>query len=501
MVYGQAVAETLARGSQAILLDPEISRPSQGAACFTARFGPRVAVVHSGLKPAEKLAIWDKCLRAELQILVGARSAVFAPFPRLGLIVLDEEHDGAYKQDENPKYHARDVARRRLPHGLVILGSATPSLEAYAAAARKQIERVLLPARFNQSPLPAITVVDMKLELAAGNRSVLSLPLRDALTALLERGEQAVLFLNRRGYATFILCRECGHVVSCPHCDVALTYHQKTDAVRCHYCNHRENAVKRCPRCGSRYIRHFGQGTEKVEEAVRALWPQARVLRLDRDAAAEARGPENILAGFRRREADILIGTQMLAKGLDFPDVTLVGIVAADQMLGLPDFRARERAFQLFMQVAGRAGRGQRTGTVILQTYAPEDRTVMHAANYDYDLFAREELAYRRERRYPPFAHMLRLMVFHDSEAKAIKAALALARALEAEIAGENPRLRLLGPAPAVLTRLKNEYRWQIILQGRDPAELRRAAHRGTSAFYRGSEAGGIRLSLDIDPL
>ncbi|MDR1603921.1 MAG: primosomal protein N' [Gracilibacteraceae bacterium] len=500
LVYGRAVAEVIACGGQAIVLVPEISLTSQIAAFFTARFGAGVAVAHSGLKAEEKLAVWEKCLRGEVQILVGARSAVFAPFPRLGLIIIDEEHDGAYKQDENPKYHARDVARRRLPHGLVLLGSATPSLEAYAAAARRQISRVTLPARYNQSALPQIVVADMKRELATGNKSVLSLPLREALTALLARGEQAILFLNRRGYATFILCRECGHVVSCPHCDVALTFHQKTEALRCHYCNHREYPVKRCPRCGSRFIRYFGQGTQKAEEAVREIWPQARLLRLDRDTATAARGPENILASFRRREADILIGTQMLAKGLDFPHVTLVGIIAADQMLNMPDFRARERAFQLFTQVAGRAGRGLRPGMVILQTYAPEDRTVLHAAAYDYELFAREELAYRSERRYPPFSHMLRLMIFHGDEARAAKAACALAAALQAAIASA-PHLRLLGPAPAVLTRLKNEYRWQIILQGKDPAELRQAAHRGVAAFYRDGPTGGVRLSLDFNPL
>jgi primosomal protein N' (replication factor Y) len=478
---------------------PDISLTSQIAAFFTAHFGAAVAVVHSGLKPGEKLAVWEKCLRGELQIVVGARSAVFAPFPRLGLIVLDEEHDGAYKQDENPKYHARDVARRRLPRGLIILGSATPSLEAYAAAARRQIARVALPVRYNKNPMPQIIVADMKHELAAGNKSVFSAPLRDGLTDLLARKEQAILFLNRRGYATFVLCRECGHVVSCPRCDVALTFHQKSDALRCHYCGHRETPVKTCPVCGSAYIRYFGQGTQKVEEAVREIWPEARLLRLDRDTAA-ARGPEEIIARFRRREADILIGTQMLAKGLDFPNVTLVGVVAADQMLNMPDFRARERAFQLFTQVAGRAGRGRRPGTVILQTYAPEDRTVLYAADYNYELFARDELAYRNERRYPPFAHVLRLMVFQTDEAKAVKAAVILAALLERELAAY-PALRLLGPAPAVLTRLKNEYRWQIILQGRDPAELRRAAHKGVAAFYRDSAAGGVRLSLDVDPL
>jgi primosomal protein N' (replication factor Y) len=501
VIYGRAAAEVLAKGMQAIILVPEISLTSQIAAFFSAHFGAVVAVVHSGLRPGEKLAIWEKCLRGELQIVVGARSAVFAPFPRLGLIVVDEEHDGAYKQEENPKYHARDVARRRLPGGLVLLGSATPSLEAYAAAARGQIARVSLPARYNQKPMPRVTVADMKQELATGNNSVLSLPLRDALTETLARGEQAILFLNRRGYSTFILCRECGHVVSCPRCDVALTFHQKADVLRCHYCGHRETPVKNCPRCGSRYIRYFGQGTQKVEEAVRELWPQARALRLDRDAAAEARGPEEIVARFRRREADILIGTQMLAKGLDFPYVTLVGVVAADQLLNMPDFRARERAFQLFTQVAGRAGRGRREGAVILQTYAPDDRTVLCAADYNYELFAREELAYRSERRYPPFAHMLRLMIFQADEARAVKAAVVLAACLQTELTAAHPLLRLFGPAPAVLTRLKNEYRWQIILQGRDPGELRQAAHRGVAAFYRESAAGGIRLSLDVDPL
>jgi primosomal protein N' (replication factor Y) len=495
LVYGHLVAQVVARGQQAIVLVPEIALTSQLMAFFRARFGDRAAVIHSGIKTGEKLRIWSLCLRGELDVVVGARSAVFAPFPRLGLIVIDEEHDSAYKQDSDPKYHARDVARYRLPAGLVVLGSATPSLESFAAAKGGKIGSVRLNTRFNRQPLPTIEVVDMKAELARGNRSVLSEQLQTALSVRLERGEQSILFLNRRGHSTFVICRECGYVVNCPHCDVALTFHHDRQKLRCHYCNHQEENLVTCPRCRSRYIRHFGQGTQKVEEETKRLYPAATILRLDSDTAGGA--PDKILRVFREERADILIGTQMLAKGLDFPKVTLVGVVACDQLLHMPDFRARERAFQLFTQVAGRAGRAARPGEVLLQTYSPEDRTVQYAASGDFERFAWEELSFRRERQYPPFVHLLRLTLGHEREESVIRCAMALGLCLEKELADA----KMLGPVPALLTRLKNEYRWQISLQHKQPAYLREGAGRGVKAFYAMAPAAGLRLALEMDPL
>ncbi|MDP4127950.1 MAG: primosomal protein N' [Bacillota bacterium] len=505
-VYRELIAKVLAQGGDAILLVPEISLTSQVARYFEIQFGEEVIILHSGLQPREKMRAWQDIMSGQKRIVIGARSAVFAPLPNLRLIILDEEHDGAYKQDENPKYHAREVARKRMEqrNGVVLLGSATPSLEAYAAAQSGKIRLLTMSRRIGESVLPPVEIVDMRNELAQGNRSMFSQLLQRKLRQRLERGEQTMLFLNRRGYSTFVVCRECGYVVSCPNCDIALTYHSQGQAMRCHYCNHNELPPHTCPQCGSRYIRFFGQGTQRVEEELQGLLPEVPILRLDFDTTRSSEAHRIILESFRRQEASILVGTQMMAKGLDFPNVTLVGVISADQTLNMPDFRARERTFQLLTQVAGRAGRSNTPGEVVIQTYSPTDGAIMRAAHHDFQGFFWEEIRYRKERKYPPFTHILRVLLLHEKEDRVIKGAHELGACLMRRMQGPefgNTELDLLGPAPAVLSRLKNQWRWQVSVKGRYLDQLRAFLHQGVQDFVKGSASNGITLNIEVDPL
>ncbi|MFZ3130194.1 MAG: primosomal protein N' [Desulfosporosinus sp.] len=505
-VYRELIAHVLAQGGDAILLVPEISLTSQVARYFETQFGDQVIILHSGLRPREKMKAWEDILSGLKRIVIGARSAVFAPLPNLRLIILDEEHDGAYKQDENPKYHARDVARRRMEQlkGVVLLGSATPSLEAYAAAQSGKISLLTMTRRIGESVLPPVEIVDMREELLTGNRSMFSLLLQQKLWERLGRGEQAMLFLNRRGYSTFVACRECGYVVSCPNCDIALTYHSQGQAMRCHYCNHKELPPLTCPKCASRYIRFFGQGTQRVEEELQGLFPEAAILRLDFDTTRSGEAHRLILESFRRQETSILVGTQMMAKGLDFPNVTLVGVIAADQTLNMPDFRARERTFQLLTQVAGRAGRSAKPGEVVIQTYSPTNGAIVRAAQHDFQGFFWEEIGYRKERKYPPYTHIVRVLLLHEKEDRVIKGAndlgVCLKQGMQDPKFGNN-ELDILGPAPAVLTRLKNQWRWQIAVKGRRLDLLRAFLHQGVQRFSQGPASSGVILNIEVDPL
>jgi primosomal protein N' (replication factor Y) (superfamily II helicase) len=505
-VYRKIIRQVLMNGQSAILLVPEISLTSQIARYFQEEFGKELIVLHSGLQASEKATAWQDILNGNIRIVVGARSAVFAPLPQLQLIILDEEHEGAYKQDENPKYHARDVARRRMEQrqGVVLLGSATPSLEAYAAAQTKKVGLSIMEKRVANRPLPPVEIIDMREELIKGNRSIFSLPLQEKLKIRLERKEQSMLFLNRRGYSTFVVCRECGYVVRCGDCDVALTYHSYGNAMRCHYCNHEEIPPNMCPECGSRYIRFFGQGTQRVEEELQGLYPAARTLRLDFDTTRSKEGYLDILEKFRNQEADILVGTQMMAKGLDFPNVTLVGVVAADQMLNMPDFRARERTFQLLTQVAGRAGRSEKPGEVIIQTYSPTDRAILRASHHDYKGFFWEELSYRKKRNYPPYTHVIRVTLLHEKEERVIKAAHSLVDSLRQGIHPKengNTELDILGPAPAVMPRIKNRFRWQVSVKGKRLDLMREFLHEGVRKFSREPASSGAQLNIEVDPL
>ncbi|KJR48725.1 Helicase PriA essential for oriC/DnaA-independent DNA replication [Desulfosporosinus sp. I2] len=505
-VYRELIAQVLDQGGDAILLVPEISLTSQVAQYFETLFGEQVIIMHSGIRPKEKMKAWEDILAGRKRIVIGARSAVFAPLPNLRLIILDEEHDNAYKQDENPKYHARDVARKRMEQrkGVVLLGSATPSLEAYAAAQSGRIRMLTMSSRIGTSVLPPVEIVDMRKELQTGNRSMFSLLLQQKLQERMEKGEQTMLFLNRRGYSTFVICRECGYVVSCPNCDISLTYHTQGQAMRCHYCNHHELPPHACPNCGSRYIRFFGQGTQRVEEELQSLLPEVPILRLDFDTTRSNEAHNQILGKFRRQEASILVGTQMMAKGLDFPNVTLVGVIAADQTLNMPDFRARERTFQLLTQVAGRAGRSVKPGEVVIQTYSPTDDAIVRAAHHDYKGFFWEEIGYRKERKYPPYTHIIRVLLLHDKEDRVIKGANDLGACLLQGMQDPefgNTELDILGPSPAVLPRLKNQWRWQISVKGTRQDLLRAFLHRGIQRFFQSPASNGIVLNVEVNPL
>ncbi|AFM42570.1 replication restart DNA helicase PriA [Desulfosporosinus acidiphilus SJ4] len=505
-VYRELIAHVLSQGGDAILLVPEISLTAQMARYFETQFRDKVIILHSGLGAKEKALSWEEILSGDKRIVIGARSAVFAPLANLRLVILDEEHDGAYKQDENPKYHAREVARKRMEQvgGVVLLGSATPSLEAYAAAKAGKIRLLTMTRRIGNSFLPPVEIVDMRKELMQGNRSMFSRVLLQKLRERLELGEQTMLFLNRRGYSTFVVCRECGYVVNCPNCDVALTYHSQGQSMRCHYCDHKEQPPLTCPHCGSRYIRFFGQGTQRVEEELQGLLPEASILRLDFDTTRNHAAHTTILESFRQQKASILVGTQMMAKGLDFPNVTLVGVIAADQMLNMPDFRAKERTFQLLTQVAGRAGRSVKPGEVVIQTYSPGDSAIEKAAHHDFEGFFWEEIRYRKGRKYPPFTHIIRVLLLHEKEERVILGANSLGACLRGRMQDPkfgNTDLDILGPAQAVMARVKNQWRWQISVRGIIIEELRELVHQGIQDFFKSSASNGIILNIEADPL
>ncbi|BDG60659.1 replication restart helicase PriA [Caldinitratiruptor microaerophilus] len=503
-VYLEAIARVVAAGRQAIVLVPEIALTPQTVARFRARFTGRVAVLHSALSPGERFDEWLRIRRGEVDIAVGARSAVFAPFERLGLIVVDEEHEATYKQDEVPRYHAREVAeeRARREGALVLLGSATPALETFWRAREGRVALVRLPERVRGRPLPPVEIVDMRAELRSGRAGLFSRRLEEALGDALARGEQAILFLNRRGFHTFALCRACGEAVTCPRCSVALTLHRpaRTGAyMACHYCGHRQPPPSACPRCGSPSIRLLGSGTERVEAELARLFPRARVVRLDVDTTRRRGSHARILGALAQGRADVLVGTQMVTKGLDLPGVTLVGVVLADTTLRLPDFRAAERTFQLIAQVAGRAGRGDRPGRVVVQTYQPDHFAVRTAAAHDYDSFFEQEAAWRRLMGYPPFAEFVRLVFAGPAEAEVAASADAATRLLEAEAAAAPAEI--LGPVPAPLALLRGLYRYHVVLKGPDRDGLVRAVRAALggppSRWRRGRE---VRLTVDVGP-
>lgn len=502
-VYLQAIARVLARGRQAIVLVPEISLTPQTVGRFRARFGSRVAVLHSALSDGERFDEWLRIRRGEVDIVVGARSAIFAPVQRLGMVIIDEEHESTYKQESVPPYHAREVAEERCRRAgaVLVLGSATPAVETYWRAERGQFERVELPERVDGRPLPPVELVDMREELRAFNRSVFSRRLQEALDETLGRGEQAILFLNRRGYNTFVLCRACGEAITCPNCAVALTYHlpgpgaPHPQRLECHYCGHMAPVPRTCPSCGSDKIRYLGAGTERVEAELRELFPRARILRMDVDTTRRKGAHGEILGAFSRGEADILIGTQMVAKGLDFGRVTLVGVVLADTTANLPDFRAGERTFQLITQVAGRAGRGEQPGRALVQTYMPDHPAILAAARGDVAGFYRQELAWRQARGYPPFADFVRLLFTGSTEAEVAAAA----RAAHAALAPySNQRLEVREPGPAPLSRLRGQWRYHLLLHGPD----RQAMVEAVRSALAGRRLPGreVRLSVDVGP-
>lgn len=496
-VYLSAIERVLARGQGAIVLVPEISLTPQTVGRFRSRFGAEVAVLHSRLSAGERYDQWHLAQSGEARVVVGARSALFAPVRNLGLVVIDEEHEPSYKQGSSPRYHARDVARRLafVRDAALVLGSATPSMESRFMADRAVWTPLSLPERVGEAVMPGIVVVDMAAQFSMGNRSVFSSALADGLDGVRASGTRAVLFLNRRGFASFLLCRECGFVPQCPSCSVSLTYHDRVDRLACHHCGHEEPAVRACPRCGSPYLRKFGAGTERIEQELLARWPDLAVVRMDADTTKGKGGHERALAAFESARPAVLLGTQMIAKGLDYPDITLVGVLSADLSLRVPDFRAAERTYQLLQQVAGRAGRGDKPGTVVIQTYWPDHPAIQAvAAGQPSQIYDRERQE-RTELGYPPYTRLANVLLAGPQREAVTAAADALAGALRAVLP---EGWTLLGPADPALARLKGAYRRHMLLRAPRDAELGPLVR---AALVRTPTPEGVTVAVDIDPI
>lgn len=498
-IYLQSISEVIQKGQEAIVLVPEISLTPQMTDRFKQRFGDDVAVLHSGLSTGEKYDEWRKISRKEVKVVVGARSAVFAPFENIGLIIIDEEHETSYKQEENPRYHARDVAIWRSGYYQcpVILGSATPSLESFARAKKGVYKLLTLSERVNDRPLPSVDIVDMREELREGNRSMFSRNLFEKIKDRLQKGEQTVLFLNKRGYSSFIMCRDCGFVPECPNCDVSMTYHRHRHQLKCHYCGHEELSPNVCPECGSEHIRHFGTGTQKVEEELLKLLPEARIIRMDVDTTGTKGAHERLLRRFADKEADILLGTQMIAKGLDFPDITLVGVLSADTMLHLPDFRASEKTFQLLTQVSGRAGRHTLPGEVVIQTYTPEHYSIQLAADQHYEAFYEQEMQVRKAGGYPPFYFLALITVSHEEAITASSEAGKIAANIKPEL---SPAAVVLGPVASPISRINNRYRWQCLIKYKREPKLGTVLKQVLEHYAKQGKSNGLIVSIDIHP-
>lgn len=497
-VYLRSIAETLANNQTALMLVPEISLTPQMVTRVKSRFGDLVAVLHSGLSNGERYDEWRRIERGEAKVVVGARSAVFAPLENIGLIIMDEEHESSYKQDETPRYHARNVAKWRSDYygATVVLGSATPSLESRARAQKGVYQHLLLPERINQQPLPAVQVVDMRQELRKHAESNFSTELLDEIQIRMSRGEQSILMLNRRGYSSFIMCRDCGFVLQCPNCDISLTLHMDTHTMKCHYCGHEEPIPKICPNCQSHKIRYYGTGTQKVQEELQAIIPDAKILRMDVDTTRRKGMHEKLLNSFGNQEADILIGTQMIAKGLDFPNVTLVGVLNADTALGLPDFRSSERTFQLLTQVSGRAGRADKTGSVIVQTFNPDHYAIKLAQHHDYEHFFQMEMNIRHRGKYPPYFYTLQISVSHEEEAQAAKAIMNIDQFLKPNL---DKNSIVLGPTPKSIARMNRKYYYQLVIKYKQDTRLHQLLTQMMDQIQKQSRHG-VQISIDPEP-
>lgn len=502
-VYLAVIEQVVAKGRQAIVLIPEIALTYQTVLRFYRRFGSRVSVMNSRLSQGERFDQFERARNAEIDVMIGPRSALFTPFRKLGLIVIDEEHETSYKSETMPKYHARETAIQiaNMQKAGVLLGSATPSLESYYRARQGKYCLHRLTERLTGGTLPKVYTVDLREELKEGNRSIFSRKLQELIEERLARKEQTMLFLNRRGYAGFVSCRSCGYVVKCPHCDVSLSEHlsehlsgRRDGGMRCHYCGYEEPKKQLCPQCGSRYLLGFKAGTQQIQELLRRQYPQAAVLRMDADTTRGKQDHEKILAAFANREADILVGTQMIVKGHDFPGVTLVGILAADLSLSAADYRASERTFQLLTQAAGRAGRGERPGEVVIQTYQPEHYAVIHAAGQDYEAFYEEEILYREMLNYPPTAHMMAVQI----GARRQEDGEALAKEL-ARLAGQE-QVALIGPAAANISRISDIYRFAIYVKHKDYDKLVAVKDR-IEQYMNTIENRQETVQFDFDPV
>jgi primosomal protein N' (replication factor Y) len=498
-IYLQAIQDVIKKGEEAIVLVPEISLTPQMVNRFKGRFGSKVAVLHSALSTGENYDEWRRIHRKEVQVVVGARSAIFAPFENIGIIIIDEEHETTYKQEDQPRYHARDVAiQRGKNHNCpVVLGSATPTLESFARAQKGVYQLATLKKRTNDQEMPEVEIVDMRQELHAGNRTMFSRVLKEKIEDRIQKKEQIVLLLNRRGHSTFVMCRDCGHVKECPHCDIALTYHKNNHRLKCHYCSREEEMPMNCPECNSDLIRYFGTGTQRVEEALTSLIPEARVIRMDVDTTRRKGAHERLLNQFSNQEADILLGTQMIAKGLDFPNVTLVGVLSADSMLHLPDFRSSEKTFQLLTQVSGRAGRHELSGEVVIQTYTPDHYSIELASVYDFEEFYKQEMNMRRAFRYPPYVFLTLITVSHENQVKVIQVTQRIVQLLLQHVQEDTV---VLGPTPSPLTRIKDRYRYQSMIKYRHEPRLRELINKITDQFAEEIRKDNLQIFVDMQP-
>ncbi len=498
-VYLQAIAHALSQGRSALMLVPEISLTPQMVQRVKERFGKDVAMLHSALSDGERYDEWRRIERKEAKVVVGARSAIFAPLDDLGLIIIDEEHEASYKQEDMPRYQARDVAlwRGKYHNCPVVLGSATPDLATRARAQKGVYQQLDLTKRINGSSLPQVTLVDMREAVKTAPAPDFSQVLLDQITERLARKEQVVLMLNRRGYSSFVLCRDCGFVLKCPNCDVSLTLHMDTHSMKCHYCGHEEAIPNRCPSCDSKKIRYYGTGTQKVQAELEKLLPEARILRMDVDTTRKKGAHERLLAKFGAHEADILLGTQMIAKGLDFPEVTLVGVLNADTALSLPDYRSSERTFQLLTQVSGRAGRADKTGQVVIQTYNPEHYAIQLACRQDYEQFFFYEMNLRHLNNYPPYYYTIKITVSAKSEAEAAKESFAIKKGLDQCL---SPQALVLGPTPSSILKIKNRFYYQLVIKYKQEPALEKYLQDLLLQSQSG-EKKGIMVVIDREPV
>ena len=497
-IYLQAIEKVIAKGKQAIVLVPEISLTPQLFERFFSYFSDKVALSHSRMSAGERYEVWQRAKNKEISVVIGARSAIFMPFDNLGIIVIDEEHENTYKSDTTPKYDAREVAEYKAKQyeAIMVYGSATPSLKTYYRAEIGEIRMTKLNKRAKGQAMPEVKVVDMRDELVRGNRTIFSDALCEAIEKRLQEKEQVMLFINRRGFSTFVSCRKCGEVVTCDRCNVSYTYHAANSNLMCHYCGSKREMPKKCPKCSSKYIKFFGAGTQKVEEETRKMFPKARTLRMDMDTTTKKLSHKSILDSFRRGDADILIGTQMIAKGHDFSNVTLVGIVAADLSLNMGDYRCGENTYQLITQVAGRAGRDEKKGEVIIQTYAPENYIIQLAAKCSYDEFYFKEIQERELMKYPPFENLFTVLIMGKNEKDVIEQI----NCLKNIMTKNNTVFSILGPSPAVISKIKDEYRWRIFIKGENEDDLRNFVIRTIEILKRDHKKRNVLINITMNP-
>jgi primosomal protein N' (replication factor Y) len=498
-IYIRAIEEVLIQGREAIVLVPEISLTPQLLSRFIDRFGENLALLHSGLGRGERYDQWRRIWKGEVKIAMGARSAIFAPFRNVGIIIVDEEHDPSYKQEEKLKYHARDVAvvRAKQVEATLLLGSATPSLESFYNAERGKFRLLNLPERIEGRPLPRVEVVDVKKEVG-----LLSEKVRTALQKNIEDKKQSLLFLNRRGFANFILCPDCGHTFKCPNCSVTLTYHLRDRTLQCHYCDYRIKAPGDCPKCQGHRLQGMGIGTERLEQEIRLLFPETQVGRMDRDTTSRRRSHLQILKRLESGSIDILVGTQMIVKGHDFPNVTFVGVVSADTSLHFPDFRSSERTFQLLTQVAGRAGRGDVFGEVVIQTFNPDHYSILRAKDHDYIGFYQEEIQFRKALEYPPFSRLINFRMVGNSERRTKAAAEEMGRIGQSLLKkGYGRGIEILGPSTAPFAKMRGKFRWQMLAKGKSHQLLHRFTKELAFRMEVQLKGKGVHLDIDVDPV